>query len=153
MEPYKSHGKWQRGKDMKVAKTGIIALLCLAGCSSGNMGATSQDHDYGKGAFGPGPLNFEHMKNESFDPEMTNTGASYKDPSVKHRTLEDDARQVEAIVQKHGFRSGAAFVNGGHIYVKAHPDEKWSKSEIKTERSDLQKALKAEIPRYDVHLR
>ncbi|WP_353625811.1 hypothetical protein [Bacillus sp. JCM 19041] len=44
-------------------------------------------------------------------------------------------------------------MNGGHIYVKAHPDEKWGKSEMKTERNELQKALKAEIPRYDVHVR
>lgn len=140
---------------MKIIKTGLIALFVLTGCSSGGMDANDiqKKHEYGMGAFGPGPLNFEHMQGESFDPSQTNLGTSYINPSVSHRTLEDDARQVEAIVEKQGFRSGTAFVNGGHIYVKAHPNEYWTTKETEEHLIELNEAFRAEIPRYRVHVR
>ncbi|GAF12781.1 hypothetical protein JCM19046_1283 [Bacillus sp. JCM 19046] len=140
---------------MRVIKVGLVALFVLTGCSTDGMDANSihQKHDYGMGAFGPGPLNFEHMQGETFEPGQTNLGTSYINPSVPHRTLEEDARQVEGIVTKQGFRSGTAFVNGGHIYVKAHPNEHWSKKETEQHLIDLNRAFKSEIPRYRVHVR
>ncbi|MFS0788447.1 hypothetical protein ABC345_18945 [Shouchella sp. 1P09AA] len=144
---------------MKIAKVmtaGFAALVLLSGCGS-DMNATNahEKHDRGMGAFGPGPLNFGHMKheNDSYPQGQTNLGASYVNPNAKHTTLEDDAQFVEEIIEKHGFRSGVAIVNGGHIYAKAHPDHDWDKAETEQHHRELEKALKNEIPRYDVHLR
>ncbi len=141
---------------MKKITAGFVALVILAGCGS-DMGAADvhEKHDHGRGAFGPGPLNFEHMKHEqdSYPQGQTNLGASYVNPSAKHRTLEEDGQLVEEIIEEHGFRSGIAIVNGGHIYAKAHPDNSWDKAEQEQHKRELEKALERGIPRYQVHLR
>ncbi|MED4128288.1 hypothetical protein [Shouchella miscanthi] len=128
---------------MKKIATGFVALFVMAGCGSD------------MGAFGPGPLNFEHMKHEqdSYPQGQTNLGASYVNPSAEHRTLEQDGQLVEEIIEEHGFRSGIAIVNGGHIYAKAHPDHEWDKAEQEQHTRELEKALERGIPRYQVHLR
>ncbi len=145
----------QRGRRMKSATAGIAMALLLAGCSNANFSSQHIQHDkhYGQGAFGPGPLNFEHMKHETYDPRLTNIGTSYRDASVPHRTLADDAAQVEGIVESQGFRSGAAIVNGGDVYVKAYPPPSWSKEQTSKRMEKLKRAFEAEIPRYQVHVR
>ncbi|WZY00141.1 hypothetical protein NSQ26_12760 [Bacillus sp. FSL W7-1360] len=60
----------------------LAAVIGLSGCvTQADADRINHDRLTGQGAFGPGPLNFEHMKDEWHDPRLTNTGTSYKTPT------------------------------------------------------------------------
>ncbi|WP_059104154.1 hypothetical protein [Shouchella shacheensis] len=138
----------------QVAGLTVCAFLALTGCSNGmNAEQAEGNVSYWRGAFGPGPLNYEHMQSDPHEPGEVNTGTSYKNMSSNKQSLGDDQDQVREIIETHGFRSGMVILHGSDVYVNVHNDQNWDAGEEETQLKNLRKALQREVPRYDVHLR
>ncbi|MCL7747615.1 hypothetical protein [Halalkalibacter alkaliphilus] len=108
------------------------------------------------GLLGPGPANYGSLFRQppAYDhPGEINTGTSFKSLHRERRHLGNDEALIHHIIEdEHGMDAGIVIIAGHHAFVNVTPPAGLNEEDKKKEMDKLNRALRKEIPRYEVHV-
>ncbi|WP_210364400.1 hypothetical protein [Bacillus sp. REN3] len=80
------------------------------------------------------------------NPNLLNTD------NENHHSYSQDVQKAKDVISSKGYRPGKIWINGGIMYVTAHPNGRLKGKQRNRAEKSLEKSLTRALPRYDIHV-